>query len=54
MKLYALLLTLITLTSAWVTHVIYCLLGAKYLLLIAGALVAPVGIIHGIGIWFGN
>ena len=38
---------------AWVTHIIHCLLTAKYLLLIAGALIAPVGVIHGIGIWFG-
>lgn len=38
---------------AWITHVIHCLLTAKYLLLIAGAFVFPVGIIHGIGIWFG-
>ena len=38
--------------AAWVTHIIHCLLQAKYVLLIAGALVAPVGIIHGVGIWF--
>jgi hypothetical protein len=41
------------LAAAWLTHVISCLLKAKYLLLIAGAFVFPVGIIHGIGIWFG-
>jgi hypothetical protein len=39
--------------AAWLTHIIHCLITAKYLLLIAGALVAPVGVIHGIGIWFG-
>lgn len=38
---------------AWITHILVCLLQAKYLLLIAGAFVFPVGIIHGIGIWFG-
>ena len=38
---------------AWFTHVIHCLLAGKYLLLIAGAFIAPVGIIHGVGIWFG-
>tara|TARA_R110002050_G_scaffold10642_4_gene36290 strand:+ start:1757 stop:1924 length:168 start_codon:yes stop_codon:yes gene_type:complete len=39
--------------AAWFTHIITCLIQAKYLLLIAGAFIAPVGIIHGIGIWFG-
>jgi len=37
----------------WITHVIHCLIQAKYLLLIAGAFIAPVGVIHGIGILFG-
>ena len=39
--------------AAWITHVIHCLIAAKYLLLIAGALIFPVGIIHGVGLWFG-
>ena len=39
--------------AAWMTHVITCLVQAKYLLLIAGAFIAPVGVIHGVGIWFG-
>ena len=42
-----------SLPAAWVTHIIACLLSAKYLLLIAGAIVFPVGMIHGYGIWFG-
>ena len=41
----------IAMVAAWVTHVIHCLIAAKYLLLIAGAFVFPVGIIHGVGIW---
>lgn len=43
----------IAMLAAWVTHVIHCLIAAKYLLLIAGAFVFPVGIIHGVGLWFG-
>ncbi len=43
----------VILIAAWITHIVHCLMYAKYLLLIAGAIVAPVGIIHGIGIWFG-
>lgn len=39
--------------GAWLTHIIICLIQAKYLLLIAGAFVFPVGVIHGVGIWFG-
>ena len=40
--------------AAWITHIFHCLFAAKYLLLIAGAFIAPVGVIHGIGIWFGH
>ncbi|HHZ96780.1 MAG TPA: hypothetical protein EYN67_14805 [Flavobacteriales bacterium] len=43
----------LTMIAAWLTHIFHCLFAAKYLLLIAGAFIAPVGIIHGIGIWFG-
>jgi len=39
--------------AAWITHIIHSLMTAKYLLLIAGALIAPVGVIHGVGLWFG-
>jgi hypothetical protein len=39
--------------AAWLTHVIYCLSAAKYVLLLAGGIVAPIGVIHGVGIWFG-
>lgn len=39
--------------AAWLTHVIVCLKTASWGFLIAGAIVAPVAVIHGIGIWFG-
>ena len=42
-----------TMIAAWLTHIFHCLFAAKYLLLIAGAFIAPVGVIHGIGLWFG-
>jgi hypothetical protein len=41
------------LPAAWITHIIHCLLAAKYMLLIAGAFFFPVGIIHGAGLWLG-
>lgn len=42
-----------TLIAAWGTHVIVCIKTASWLFLIAGAIAAPVGIVHGVGIWFG-
>lgn len=45
--------TLIAFIGAWFTHIVHCLVHAKYLLLIAGGFIFPVGVIHGIGIWFG-
>ena len=42
-----------TIIMAWLTHVITCLSAASWGFLIAGAIFFPVGVIHGIGIWFG-
>ena len=42
-----------TMVAGWFTHIFHCFQHAEYLLLIAGAIVAPVGSIHGIGLWFG-
>jgi len=39
--------------GGWVTHVVSCIQSEDWLFLIAGAIAAPVGVIHGIGIWFG-
>jgi hypothetical protein len=39
--------------TAWATHVVVCLKTASWGFLIAGAIMAPVGMIHGVGIWFG-
>ena len=39
--------------AAWLTHVIVCLKDGEWGFLIAGALLFPVAIVHGIGIWFG-
>lgn len=38
---------------AWGTHIVYSIMVEKYLLLIAGAILPPIGMIHGIGVWFG-
>jgi hypothetical protein len=39
--------------AAWITHVVVCLQAEKWGFLIAGAIFAPVGIIHGFGCWLG-
>lgn len=39
--------------GSWLTHVIVCLQTAKWGFLIAGALMFPIAIVHGTGIWFG-
>lgn len=38
---------------AWLTHVIVCIKAGLWLFLIAGAIMFPIGVVHGIGIWFG-
>jgi hypothetical protein len=39
--------------AAWLTHVIVCLSSGSWGFLVAGALMWPIGIIHGVGLWFG-
>ena len=39
--------------AAWFTHIIHCLSEEAWGFLIAGAIMFPIAIIHGIGLWFG-
>jgi hypothetical protein len=39
--------------AAWITHVIVCIQASAWVLLAFGCIIAPVGVIHGVGIWFG-
>jgi hypothetical protein len=39
--------------AGWITHVVVCLKAGSWGFLIAGAIFAPIGVIHGIGCWFG-
>lgn len=39
--------------AGWITHVIHTIQNEEWLLLIAGAILAPIAVIHGIGLWFG-
>jgi hypothetical protein len=39
--------------AGWITHIVYCFMAAAWGLLIAGAIFFPIGVVHGIGRWFG-
>lgn len=43
----------LTAAAAWITHVIVCIKASAWVLLLFGCIVAPVGVIHGIGFWLG-
>ncbi len=40
--------------AAWLTSIVFNGAAGHYPLLIAGALFWPVGIVHGVGVWFGG
>lgn len=46
-------LGLLAVFAGWVTHVVTCIQTENWVFLIAGAIAAPVGAIHGWGLWFG-
>lgn len=52
-KIIALSTIVLTIIAAWATHIVVCLQLGKWGFLIAGAVFAPIGVIHGIMIWFG-
>lgn len=42
-----------TVIAAWVTHIVVCIQNEQWILLIDGTLAFPIGVVHGIGQWFG-
>lgn len=40
--------------AAWLTSIVFCAANDKFPLLIADAVFFPVGVVHGIGVWFGG
>lgn len=40
--------------AAWLTSIVFCAVSGQKPLLIASAAFFPVGIVHGIGVWFGG
>jgi hypothetical protein len=53
MKIIVSLALLVWVAAAWLTHVVVCIKTASWAFLIAGALLFPVAIVHGTGLWFG-
>ena len=47
------LFVVIACIAAWFTHIFVCLSEEAWGFLIAGAIMFPIAIIHGVGIWFG-
>ena len=39
--------------AGWLTHVVVCIQTESWGFLIAGAIAAPVAVVHGVGLWFG-
>jgi hypothetical protein len=40
--------------SAWLTSIVFCAANGMRPLLIAGAAFFPIGVVHGVGVWFGG
>jgi hypothetical protein len=40
--------------SAWLTSIVFCATNGLRPLMIAAATFFPVGIVHGVGVWFGG
>jgi len=40
--------------AAWLTSIVFCAASGLRPLLIAAALFFPIGVVHGIGVWFGG
>jgi hypothetical protein len=50
----ALMVTVMFLYSAWLTSIVFSATNGPHRLLIAAATFPPVGIVHGVGVWFGG
>ena len=42
-----------TIIAAWITHLVVAISAKAWLFMIAGALIAPVAVVHGISVWLG-
>lgn len=44
---------MVTFIAAYLTHIVHCIAAGKLLFLVVGAVVPPVAMVHGLGLWFG-
>ena len=47
-------LTVLFLYSSWLTSIVFCAANGLRPLLIVAAVFFPVGVVHGVGVWFGG
>lgn len=40
--------------AAWLTSIVFCSANDQRALLIAAATFFPIGVVHGVGVWFGG
>lgn len=40
--------------AAWLTSIVFCSTSSSWALLVAAGLFFPVGVVHGVGLWFGG
>jgi hypothetical protein len=40
--------------AAWLTSIVFCSVNDQRTLLIAAATFFPIGVVHGVGVWFGG
>jgi len=38
--------------AAWVNHILFCFAAQAWGFLVAGAIFVPIGILHGVWLWF--
>jgi len=53
MNSYTTLIIGVWLIGAWMTHLFYCINEELWGFMIAGAIFAPIAVVHGTGIWLG-
>tara|TARA_R110000796_G_scaffold213795_1_gene329849 strand:- start:268 stop:429 length:162 start_codon:yes stop_codon:yes gene_type:complete len=52
MGIFIWLATVLVFAASWVTHIIHCFNEEAWGFLIAGALLVPVAVCHGVWLWF--
>ncbi len=40
--------------AAWLTSIVFCAANGMHALLISAAVFLPIGVVHGVGVWFGG